>query len=720
MKAKKKGILKSLLRRNERDRQFQMGPDLAGDLRSHRPYFLVPLTLDLNNPETRSVRGRIKAWVQGLAIDNKPITDVFVQSHGWHRNFFSAVSAYDRIASRLAALLHTHRIKPPDRFNPLFLNLHWHSDPGENQWFDKSGRRHKASFMENVENAFVRSHPDFTRDFEYIFELFSSMSSPGVGALTDMEIEDQSCMLAERLDTYELREGHLPRPIEAASSTESLGSTTAGRASQNEKVSTVWTCYFEAEAKRVLRDQEEPPSRYIGLVGALQTVLRFAVGVLGFGVVANLLFNLRLPGIGTVAESLRESWDWLVARAGDWTGSLPVLGALDGQQVLLLVFIPIVAVVVLLLFIAVRWADSESRPARRSLSLVAKLVSFLLVFAWGYLQVLLSLPLLIYVVLAFLTGGFLGIVLSAVMAWVLSQPLGLGWTNGLPIGLIVGGVLAHGAGNLSGRWRLGSFRAFDERIGARDERPVLDRAHRATVKLSISHGLAYLARIPIRLVRRAIRTDSRLLTIIDALDSQLAFWEMQRLAVWVGEEAGQFIAGLLEQVPELKDARIHLSAHSFGALVVANAARHLAFRPGFGKHVSTLTILQGALSSDWFEGEHTLRRSINSTVASIYSRYDTANGFFYPLANYGRVATGHRGITQSQDYDVEFGGKHPSLVRPPNLGYRPPQDEPRMINLDASRLIYAGPVAVGGGHNDIFKDDIIHLLWSVSNLSMGE
>lgn len=44
------------------------------------------------------------------------------------------------------------------------------------------------------------------------------------------------------------------------------------------------------------------------------------------------------------------------------------------------------------------------------------------------------------------------------------------------------------------------------------------------------------------------------------------------------------------------------------------------------------------------------------------------------------------------------------------------KDGPFLLNLDASRLISEGNAALGGGHNDIFKDDVVNLIWAVTQL----
>ena len=35
------------------------------------------------------------------------------------------------------------------------------------------------------------------------------------------------------------------------------------------------------------------------------------------------------------------------------------------------------------------------------------------------------------------------------------------------------------------------------------------------------------------------------------------------------------------------------------------------------------------------------------------------------------------------------------------------------LTIDASRMIYEGAQGSGGGHSDIYKDDVTHLLWAV-------
>jgi hypothetical protein len=228
---------------------------------------------------------------------------------------------------------------------------------------------------------------------------------------------------------------------------------------------------------------------------------------------------------------------------------------------------------------------------------------------------------------------------------------------------------------------------------------------------------------------------------------------MQFLGVETGRRAADFIAHLFEasakQQPDfLAQARLHFLGHSFGSLVIANALRHLALdetlsgnpwsliseRGDANRKVHTLCLVQGAIASAWFEGEHRLMQCLDGALACVYSRYDTANGFYYPVANHARLAAGYVGLycadKKEEPYDLPVKGREDqdglfaSLTSPPELmplltalqKARNAASTPWSVNLDASRLIYAGSVVTGGGHGDIFKDDVVHLAWAVTLL----
>src|ERR1700693_2592675 len=96
--------------------KFYLGPDCEGDLRLQRPYFLVPLLADTPLEEQQGVRERMLRWLEKAGQE---VTDICILSHGWHRNFFSATQAYDRLVSALSVLLGRQRLPSPQPFHPL-------------------------------------------------------------------------------------------------------------------------------------------------------------------------------------------------------------------------------------------------------------------------------------------------------------------------------------------------------------------------------------------------------------------------------------------------------------------------------------------------------------------------------------------------------------------------------------------------------------------------
>lgn len=195
---------------------------------------------------------------------------------------------------------------------------------------------------------------------------------------------------------------------------------------------------------------------------------------------------------------------------------------------------------------------------------------------------------------------------------------------------------------------------------------------------------------------------------------------MQRRGVEAGAQAAEFLGDLFK-VPALQNARIHFLGHSFGALVAANAARHLAFQyqqENSSRRIRSVCLLEGAIASDWFEGETTLGDRLD-ILASIFSGYDTANGYIYPVAMHGKPAAGFVGLTPLHPDPAskpESQGKFATLVRTPDFGPNPHLGQMRVLNIDASRLIYEGAVPTGGGHDDIFKDDVLYLTWAAAML----
>lgn len=677
-----------------------------------------------------------------------PVTDIFVFSHGWHRNFFAAVAAYDQLVSRFTLLLRRERLVPPVPFHPLFLAFHWHSDPGQDGWVDKSGRRRKRAFLERVEETFQRppepvergqpKEKRFTTVFEDIFQLFAQMSAPGTDCLTDQELKGQAHDLAGRMETFSLRE--------------------TPDADLDIKVVAVWSCYHQSTPIRILHDQERPPKRFNSIWDSAKMLFNFVLGTVGAGVVFGWIFHFSW---GHTGVELTTGWASLmhlppVRASTHWLSHLPLLGPLfletghlagSVRSGLNAVWIGIgvsrfgklwdwhwhslplgMAVVILLVSLIVLRATAFYSWLKGP-GYEPKTMPLLPVVAWLPVQVVFAAPLLLHAFALFFVGG--------------------------PIVSVLGRMGFHPTLGL-----------YDERDGKRNSAPPprlfpeTSRsrlwASRALMRLKYFRVVfAWIARRPLSWVRMCVAKDSVVAGLADAIDNQFAFWEMQRFGVEAGCEAAAFLGmmltpqtksgGLKDEVMAgafHKDVRLHFVGHSFGGLVITNAARLLALNKDRATqaqssetyrrvNIHSVVLLQAAIASSWFEKEETLRRSVKGAIGNIYSRYDSANGFYYPLANSGRQAAGSVGLfgvgrdkVTRRPYTVETvgkGGKLASLVKPPDLAAWatvPAADEPYLLNLDASRLISEGNVALGGGHDDIFKDDVVNLAWAVSRLKM--
>jgi len=644
------------------------------------------------------------------------VTDLYILSHGWHRNFFGAVAAYDQLVSRLAVLMHRARLTYDPPYNPIFLALHWHSDPGQNGWFDGNGRRNKASFLRNVEELFERPSSlaerhqppsqRFTDIFEDIFELFSRMSAHDTSALDNAEIENQAKKLGVLLEGCHLRDAASAEPAD--------------------KVAAAWTCYYRALPKRLLTDQSQPSGRFIRPWDAFKTFIKFLMGAGGMFIILSVLSHLW--------QRLQQSWlqqHWLSTAWGSIVELFRNLGFGAAPRTAAVVTLYLIA-----FGLSVAYLWYKARPSLPESAKPNKGIALPRLLAWLIIEIPCVLPAVAYAVVTYFFSGFL-----------------------VPLVRAVTGASSKAVFPL----------LFDERFGNRnqeiairpEEQPVMfTRDAAGEEKITIRSAsprlrLAHLALWPVKLLRQGIARNSESNGLIDALNNQLAFWEMQFRGVDAGNKAAHFVARLLEKpinaevegttVNCLDGTRIHFLGHSFGALVVANAVRHLALDkelrlpdgtpqvPG----IHSLCLLQGAIATNWFEEEQTLVQGgdgaapyIRGALANIYSAYDTANGFYYPLANHGRLAAGFLGLywpDKNVPARAALPGSEPgnqglfaSLTAPPDLVGRlpaPAPAHPYIVNLDASRMIYEGGVALGGGHDDIFKDDVLHLVWAVTRLN---
>ncbi len=748
-------------------------------MRFRRPYFLLTLLGSSGRwrppallPRRRGARfisqaeqeqdlsaaseARLQAWA-----GEHPVTDIFVLCHGWHRNLFSAVSAYDRLLSRYALLRHSGRLPLGDAeasaspcdskpgtsapsspggepFEPLFIGLHWHSDPGEDGWVDAAGRRSKASFLSNVQVLFrskvpaaslplaspaVSPEAALARDFEALFEVMSQLSAPGTDAISDHRLTGCIPGLTQRLEAYELK--------------------VAPDASSAEKISAVWRCYFEAEPQGVFLDQGEAPRHYLPPLKALANLVKFSGSLLGLGFLLGPFLNFvqkTVPpwqwfwdvGAGLLASpaafperNLREAWAWIAAPMTRQAAQLYSVAAL----------LSLLACLVLLYGAALykrqndrglqgqrakqraassqqgqvapagsspvsaedpcRRADEDHRSANRANSRgvfqpMDACPSWLLLGPWLAAQAVCTLPLAAYALFSSTLGGQMASLFAIV------------------------------------RRLLRMHDASDERLGQRNVLPVVageGACEGASIFSRLRRGrlkylLAGLARLPLSLAQQAASEDGMVARMADRLDSYLAFFDMQARAIEAGIQAAAKIAGLVGSNPGLQHARLHFIGHSFGGLLVCNTVRHLALDESFEGCLASLCLLEGALACDWLEGEAKVQERV-PVIASIYSRYDTATGFYYPVANVGRYAAGYVGLLEGPGFCPRRRGFYASLVRPPDLGLGDVLEKQGRVavNVDASRLINGGTVASGGGHSLVYRDDVLHLIWAIVRLS---
>jgi hypothetical protein len=603
---------------------FVLGPDREDDLREARPYFLLPLD---DKVERSAALERIANHVKAA----EAYTDVFVISHGWHRNFYDAVSGYDRMISRFFTLVSRGRIQPPHGFNPLFITPHWHSDPGPEGFYDVNGRKHKASFLERAEQLFVRQDGEaiFTNDFEDIFEFLSSLAAPSeTDKINDPDSETKARELSVLLSRYGFRDARFTSTLES-------------------KTAAVWRCYNESTSKGLVLDQLDPPGTSMPIGQAIKLFASFLVPALPL--------SMFFPGIRDVVLRF-----------------VRVIAGLGWPLVLmLLVGVFLLSWIYLAQSGRGRNAYPKSGHLRRSRGLTP-----ITALAWMVMEIPLGLIVLVFCLFTYFPGR-----------------------------------------------NLGRSLLWDERPGTMD----CSRPDAVKVRKTPREAIIGLARYPVHLVMRATATDGFLYGLAVKIDQQLAVAEMQRHAVIKGIQLASSLTDLYAKDPTLREARLHLIGHSFGGLSVSNAARCLAHNPDFvngrAKIIKTLAVIQGAFASAWFEKESPLMGLVD-TLAAVYTRYDTATGFIYSFGFQARRGIGSVGLYLGPNNPVRpvgHKGEFASVTEPPidlikSEATRNVCGLTNALNIDASRFEYEGPPLSGGAHSDIFKDDLVNLLWAVTTL----
>lgn len=206
----------------------------------------------------------------------------------------------------------------------------------------------------------------------------------------------------------------------------------------------------------------------------------------------------------------------------------------------------------------------------------------------------------------------------------------------------------------------------------------------------------------------------------------LSFWAMKRRALAFGEGAA---ASLLQRLRRKAgpDTRFHIAGHSFGCIVACAAVSHAAGDVALPRGVSTLVLLQGAMSHWSFSDDipprpgrsghfHGVLRDhlVSGPVLISTSVHDRALRAFYPLG------AGARG-------QVDFGTDLPlygALGTFGANGLEVPVARERVEDIDEAYAFHPGTVynlnadaviahnsGAGGAHNDIARPEIARAIW---------
>lgn len=657
------------------------------NLQTTRPYFLIPFADEDDNvaesdPKQKEVlldlaeaTDRVKQYV----LKSDPITDIYLVSHGWHRNLYGATSAYDRIISRFSTLRRRKRIAPEAPYNPLFLTLHWHSDLGQNSWVDHLGRRDRDSFMRLAfERITKREAPTNTgtmrTDMENLFELFVKMSSADIDAMAP-GIKEDAEDLSHLFTEYTIKD--------------------AREATPDEVVACIWSCYHEAGVAKPVSEQQVAPSDFCSVPAYFSTAFQVLTGVFGI---------LTLLGLLLKSNWLVSGWAWL--ESWIYRGTIAVIpgytiwnDSLKGLFWSLICFT--ILWIVVLLGVSTVKASAKKSTARKKPTLGAISMG-----AWLILQLFHSIPILIF----------------CILSPVISRPL---------VALAAAGAVVWWASNEGWHlllWILVPLLFTLYRACLFQERVENCNSLISQIGLWSRKSLVKIARFPIKIVKSVSDADSRSLHLWQALDNQFAFWDMVEKAVGSAKRASDWlqktVAEIQEKSPNIgPDTRIHLLGHSHGGLLVMNLAREItAMRANFQPKLQTVTTINGAYMSKWLHTEQAVIDNVQGCIASVYSRYDTANSVWYPIANSGRRSSGFVGFyLPDSPQIVATPLPYAFLSATPNLAQRIQKHEAgkdvkkiKVLNIDGSRLIFDGPILPQGSHGDIYKDEVIQLMWATT------
>lgn len=576
----------------------RIGPDGHGDVRTHRPYYLVRLG---ESPEqVTHALNRILADVdQDVDV---PVSDIVIFCHGWHRRGWQALSVYDRLFSRIPRLVNSGRTSTGHRYdyNPIYVGVHWNSDIDEDTWAGSIGRRNQEEFKDAVRKRFPSSSIDFDAVLDRYYFLFADLATRGRRSLTDQDLNDQAKDLWRSLNKL--------RPIENAN------------LKAEEKLSILWDCYSQSSQVGGNQPQTSEPGRFI-------SVWRFD-GC--FGVIL-----LAISGLYFLSVNLMDGMFQLPHLHRAWT----VFNTIEAMYIA-------ASSNILATFLASKREEITQKAIR--LSFFNQLA--LLLFKLPFLLILLTWSLVSY---------------------------------------ICGPVL--------------NFAVYNEMLKGSDP---------AQGGLSLSLVLSRGCLLPNTIWKMLFPKKSIRNSIISAIDSQCSFWQMQRKAAGTGF----YIASLLSEIfgsrsNQLRKTRVHLVGHSFGGVAVSTAAHKLANDSNLKGRINSLCLVLPAISSAWFSDKPDVVDSINDTISCVFSRYDRANGVWFPLANGRKLSGGYVGLFGVGGIRTET--IPPVLIYPFHLNPTSQDKQKHILNIDASHVMHVGPFSAGG-HGHVFTDEAVYIIWSVT------
>jgi hypothetical protein len=209
---------------------------------------------------------------------------------------------------------------------------------------------------------------------------------------------------------------------------------------------------------------------------------------------------------------------------------------------------------------------------------------------------------------------------------------------------------------------------------------------------------------------------------------QASFWKMKNRARIVGERGGHALLTSLMRATSERKTRFHLMGHSFGCIVVSASIAGEPGTPPLPRPVSSLFLVQGALSlwsfcpdipfargTSGYFNRILEKRLVSGPIVTTQSSLDRAVRILYP-----RAARARDQVTLGDD-PPKFGGvgvfgaqglgalAENRVIEPaPDHDYEFLKE--RVYNVDASMVIKTGG-GFGGAHSDIAHPEVAHVMW---------